>query len=104
MNRGSAMRWVREMLFSNYSYSCAQLREDEVTFDPYGVLCNFIDKDGWKEEGPNLWSFRGEVFYPPPDVVKKCKMKSKDSLDEVIHSSYSFGEVCSFILKNYEDL
>lgn len=83
MNRGTARKWV-ELLKDNDRYpphlrATGQMRFDTAEgtcFDPFGVLCDFIDPDGWERHPMLHWQHRGEVFKPGPDVRRRAKMKT----------------------------
>lgn len=82
MNRGSALKWIEEINNTKFTFASGQLRFDAngVQYsDVFGILCNFIDPDGWCKCWDEVsYSFHGEIFFMPTLVMKKCKIKTKE--------------------------
>lgn len=117
MNRGTALKWINQIKTGKYTLGNGQLRyrnynEGFDYYDPLGVLADFLDPSGWKEEYIG-YSWHNELFKMPEDYRKKCKIKTpylnyisdngyETSAVDMFDSVTSWDEVIFFIEK-YSD-
>lgn len=128
MNLGSKNKWIEAMQSGQYLFGEAQLRWDDVHIsewqkeqgirmrcDPWGVLLDFLNKDGWEKHELHGWTFEGEVFKMPESYRKRCKMKTEwgeftddegieRSFVELVDSVDRYEPVIDFIEKYYQFL
>jgi hypothetical protein len=109
MKRGTALKWIEQIQSKEYSIGTGQLRYEN-DFDPLGVLCDFLDPHGWKQDYIG-YTWHGEKFKLPEDWRKKIKMKTlygefitdNGQKTEIDHT-YDWNQVTQLIEKYYEQM
>lgn len=119
MNRGTALKWIDILRSGRYTAGSGQLRYEN-QFCAYGVLCDFLDPNGWSEIKDNQYGnvgflWHGSQYSIPEQFRKKCKMKSeygdfisenklRRKLVDVIDASQDHQIVAYYIEQYYEQL
>lgn len=121
MNKGTTIKWLNTLKHGNYHFGNGQLKSiipDSNgnlvdAYDPFGVLLDFLNPNGWQRHELHGWTFEGEVFKMPESYRKSCKMKTiwgnfvsdngyETSLVNVIDGCSSFDFPIYYIEKYYE--
>ena len=80
VKKGSAIKWIEAISRTEWVFDDTTLRYAHGGFtygSPLGVLCDFLDPDGWylPPEWPIRYEWHGQSAFPDPARFKSCNMK-----------------------------
>lgn len=126
MNRGTSLKWVEALRNTEHHFDNSQLMFPScfgVMASPLGILCEFLDPDGFVNTGVCGFSWHGASFYMPEPWLVKCKSTGKgllpadgplgepfyQQIDQIIDrhgmmTNRKFDLAADWIAENYETL